>query len=249
MSARVWGPIRALGGAALIALAIALLFPILRDAVIDADAQRSVLVQAVPFVAVFVAVLLLYALVIVLVVRHYNGRIPNRAHSPILGVCMAGIVGGVIMLFQPFHIVGYRFGFVLLLISTLAFILWSHVLPKSARLDASLPPIPRMAQIAGAVAGLLVLGVLAGALISANVPQEPYGERQRAWDRYDEARKADIAARANSEFVSIEIPFLLLLSAFPGALVYFAVREVTAPLFTRTPPEALAFAPARRSQR
>lgn len=247
MNARVWGPIRALGGGAAIAIAVALLFPALRDALISPEARAGVLVQAVPFVAVFIAVLLLYALVIVLVVRHYNGRIPNRAHAPILNVCMVGIVGGVIMLFQPFHIVGYRFGFVLLLISTLAFILWSHVLPKNARLDAALPPIPPLAHLIGAVAGLVVLGVLAGLLISSGVPREPYGERQRAWDRYDETRRADIAARALNEFYTIEIPFLLLLCAFPGALVYFAVREIAAPSFTRTPPEALALSPVRRT--
>jgi hypothetical protein len=33
-------------------------------------------------------------------------------------------------MFQPWSFAGYRFGFLLLFVSTLAFILWSHIVPR-----------------------------------------------------------------------------------------------------------------------
>jgi hypothetical protein len=38
-------------------------------------------------------------------------------------------------MFQPWSFVGYRLGFLLLFLSTLAFILWSHVVPKGAHAE------------------------------------------------------------------------------------------------------------------
>ncbi|MCK6576960.1 MAG: hypothetical protein L6Q98_02515 [Anaerolineae bacterium] len=224
---RYWGPIRALGGWAAIMGIIGFLFPSLRESITDETARNGVLLQAVPFVAFFIAFLLLYALLIVLVARTYNGRIPNRAHNPILSVLIAGILLGVVLLFQPLHIVGYRYGFLLLLVSTFGFILWSHVVPKSARLDMNLPKIAVLQHVAGLIAGAAILIVLTTSAISANTPVEPYGVRQRVWDRYDDARKAEIRDLATSDFNNVEIPFLILLNLFPAVLIYFAVREAS----------------------
>ncbi|MDZ4768524.1 MAG: hypothetical protein SGJ24_05305, partial [Chloroflexota bacterium] len=94
MNIRYAGPIRALGGIALVGIVIAVIFPALRDALIPAESQRAVLIQAVPFVAAFIAVLLLYILVIVLSARRLNGRISNRAHAPITWVLIVGIAAG-----------------------------------------------------------------------------------------------------------------------------------------------------------
>jgi len=44
---------------------------------------------------------------------------------------IAGIVVGVISMFQPWLFIGYKYGFLLLLFSTLAFIVWSHVTPAA----------------------------------------------------------------------------------------------------------------------
>ncbi|MBK8020121.1 MAG: hypothetical protein IPK19_01540 [Chloroflexi bacterium] len=241
---RYWGPIRALGGSALIALIVGLIFPSIRDSVFDESARGAVLLQAVPFVAFFIAVLLIYALLIVIIARTYNGRIPNRAHTPILSVLTAGILFGVVFLFQPAHIVFYRYGFPLLLISTLAFILWSHVVPKSARAALALPRYTTTQQVIGAVAGLAVLVLLVTGAVSANVPIEPYGIRQRVWDRYDDARKAEIADQAVSDFNNVEVPFLIVLNLFPAALIFFAVREASGAFVGGSQPAAVA-SPAR----
>lgn len=219
------GPIRALGGAALIALIIGFVFPLIRDGILDESIRGEVLFQAIPFVAFFICVLLLYILLIVLVARYYNGRIPNRAHAPIVNVLMLGILVGVFLLFQSIHMVGYRYGFLLLLGATLGFTLWSHVVPKSARLDDMLPKLTTVQHAIGLVAAAIVLILLVVAGANANAPKEPYGVRQRQWDRYDEVEKAEVIERVTSDFNNVEMPFLVLFNLFPAALIYFAVRE------------------------
>lgn len=42
---------------------------------------------------------------------------------------ITGIVLGVVSMFQPWFFLGYKYGFLVLLFSTLAFIVWSHVTP------------------------------------------------------------------------------------------------------------------------
>ncbi len=232
MTKRYWGPIRGLGGTALVALVIGLLFPALSNSLFSEEARQGVLILAVPFVAFFITVLMVYMLVITLVVRYYNGRIPNRAHSPILNLLMVGILGGVVCLFQPFHIVGYRYGFILLLGSTLFFILWSHILPKSARLDIDLPKLTSLQHGIGLVAGAVVLIVLVAGAASVNAPREPYGERQRLWDRMSAEEQAAVATAATQDFSGIEVPFLIVLNLFPAALVYFIVREAAGAFVT-----------------
>ena len=134
---RYLSPIKWLGGFALLFLLIGLIFPSLTGGITDQRVRDGVLVNAVPFVTFFIMVLLLYILVIVLVAKRFNGRLPNRAHQPVETLAIAGILFGVIFLFQPFFFVSYRYGFVLLLASTLVFILWSHIAPKSAKADRS----------------------------------------------------------------------------------------------------------------
>jgi hypothetical protein len=55
-----------------------------------------------------------------------------RAERIIIGLMLVGIVG----MFQPFAIDLYRYGFLLLLFSTILFIIISHVTPKAESQDA-----------------------------------------------------------------------------------------------------------------
>jgi len=48
-------------------------------------------------------------------------------------VLIAGIALGVLGMFQPWLFVLFKISFFVLLLSTLSFILWSHVLLKRAR--------------------------------------------------------------------------------------------------------------------
>jgi len=182
----------------------------------------------VPFFAVFIGILLLFALLITLMAMRYNGKVPVRCHSAIERTLVIGILLGVFFLFQPFSIVPYRYGFLLVLISILSFILWSHVVPAGARLTFGLPALGGRQHLIGGLAALTVAVVMSAAIISINAPKEPYGIRDRVWNSYSAERKAEVASAATADFSSVETPFIIILSLFPAAIVYFAVREVAA---------------------
>jgi len=59
-------------------------------------------------------------------------------------VTIGGIVLGVIMMFQPWFFALFSWGFYLLLLATLAFIVWSHVAPadEEEEIAASQPELP-----------------------------------------------------------------------------------------------------------
>jgi hypothetical protein len=191
--------------------------------VFSEETRNAVLIQAIPFVAAFIAVLLTFILLIFIVALRFNGKIPARTYQPLERTIIVGILVGVVLLFQPFHFVGYRYGFLLLLVSLLTFIVFSHVVPKSARAEGA--PFTSTQHLIGIVAGLLVLAALTYSAVSVNAPREPYGLRQRVWDSYDDERKATVAAEATSTFNNVEFPFLIVMNLIPAAAAYFLVRE------------------------
>ncbi len=80
----------------------------------------------------FVAVVVAFIYLVVYAARALSGNIPRRTYSAIEGALIAGILLGVVGMFQPWIQAGYRIGFYLLLLSTLGFILWSHITPQGA---------------------------------------------------------------------------------------------------------------------
>jgi hypothetical protein len=228
MSSKYFGPIKWLGGIAIILFAFALIFPTISNAIFSEDTRKGVLINAIPFFAAFIGIILLFALLIVLTAMRYNGKVPARCHAGIERMLVIGILFGVFFLFQPFTIVPYRYGFLLLLGATLSFILWSHVVPAGARISEGLPPLGTRQQVIGGIAALIVVVVMSAGIISINAPKEPYGVRDRVWNSYSADRKAQVAAAATADFSSVETPFIILFSLFPAAVVYFAAREVVA---------------------
>ncbi len=91
---------------------------------------ENVLLNAIPFILIFVAILLTFIGLIVVVARLLNGRIAASIHRPIEMVLIAGIVLGVVALFQPWTYILYGIGFHVLLVSVLGFTVWSHIVPK-----------------------------------------------------------------------------------------------------------------------
>jgi hypothetical protein len=59
----------------------------------------------------------------------------SRLERAIIGLMLIGMVG----MFQPFLVELYRYGFLLLLFSTLLFIVISHITPRAESSDASGP--------------------------------------------------------------------------------------------------------------
>lgn len=219
------GPVKWLGGIALVMFGIALLFPAIRDSLFNEEARSAVLVQAVPFFGMFVGILLLFILLVIVVAMRFNGKLPYRAYRPVELTIIAGILVGVALLFQPLHFVGYKYGFLLVLASTIGFILWSHIVPRSAQHDAALPPITPVQHIIGMVVGIAIVAALTYSVATLNMPVEPYGVSRRVWASYTPERQADISAQVVSDFRNVELPFLLIFNLFPAIALYLLVRE------------------------
>lgn len=92
----------------------------------------NVLLSAIPFILIFVAILLTYIMLIVIVATSINDLVKPRLYSTIMRVIIACIILGIVGMFQPFAIQLYTYGFVLLFAATLSYILWSHVRPARA---------------------------------------------------------------------------------------------------------------------
>jgi len=188
------------------------------------------LIKAIPFVAVFVSIVLAFACVIVLAAITLNGRVPERSYRPIEAIIIAGILLGVVGLFQGWKLFAYEYGFLLLLFSVLAFMVWSHFEPMPARASRAMPPLDRRAHLVAALAALIAWGVFAALLIPSSRPQEPYGFGKTLWDFKDDAEKAQIKEDAEDEYRTAKAPLLALVSLLPAGLVYFAVRELVPPI-------------------
>jgi hypothetical protein len=118
--------------AAVILLAAGLIANAIRGNQPEEELATNVLLSAIPFILVFVAIILVFMTIVWLAAGRFSGRITERVYRPIETVIIAGIVLGIISMFQPWLFALYKYGFLLLLVSTLAFILWSHVRPRGA---------------------------------------------------------------------------------------------------------------------
>ena len=91
--------------------------------------------QAVYFIVGFVAIIVAFIFFIVFLAKRLNGKVPQSTYNVVEKIIIAGIVLGIVGMFQPWIHLGFRVGFYLVLFSTLAFIVWSHITPKAARYE------------------------------------------------------------------------------------------------------------------
>jgi hypothetical protein len=102
---------------------------------------KNILLGAAPFILIFVSIILTFIAIINMVASVLNNNIDPRLHRIIESIIIAGIVLGVVGMFQPWLLIFYKYGFIVLLISTLSFILWSHILPRSEQRQEDLGTI------------------------------------------------------------------------------------------------------------
>jgi hypothetical protein len=96
---------------------------------------------AVFFVAGFVLMLGAYISFIAVVSARLGPAISPRAYSVVERFIIGGILVGTALMIQPWLPAGLQWGFLLLLFSTLAFIVWSHVAPKRAADESGHPSV------------------------------------------------------------------------------------------------------------
>lgn len=223
------GPILWLGGSALVSLLIGLLFGLVRPALLPESLQGEVIVLAIPFIGIFAAIILVFILAVALLGQRFHRRVPLRTHRPVELTTIAGILIGIVAMFQPWSRSPYQYGFSVLLYATLAFIVWSHVAPRGRADDDARPDFSRRAtSIALAVALVVAALLFAGLAVSAQ-PQEPYGMRQRRWDTLREEQKIEVRSAALREYRLATLPALLVFAALPGLVGFFLVREIVTP--------------------
>ena len=226
---RYRGPIVGLGGSALAAAVIGLLFGPISRAFLSEELQGEVIVLAIPFVGYFAAIILLFILAVALIGQRFHQAVPARTHRPVEFTTIAGILIGIVALFQPLDLSPYRYGFSVLLYATLAFILWSHVAPRRDGEDASLPDFTPRATLIARSSGLLITALLVVGLALSARPAEPYGLRQRRWDAMREEQQQEVIASAQRNYRFITLPALLVYSALPGFAAFFLIREIATP--------------------
>ncbi len=109
--------------------------PFIESRTTEQQRADNVLLNAIPFVLIFVAILLTFILLIIILGSMLNNNVPPRIYKIIESILIAGIILGVLGMFQPWIFVAYKYGFVLLLVSILLFIVWSHVSPRRETLQ------------------------------------------------------------------------------------------------------------------
>jgi lysylphosphatidylglycerol synthetase-like protein (DUF2156 family) len=121
-----------------IAIAVTLILGLVAQPAITAlttEKQRAtnVLLSAIPFILIFVSILLVFISLINMSASVLNDNISPRIHRAIETVLIAGIVLGIFGMFQPWLLILYKIGFLVLLVSTLGFIWWGHIKPSRVR--------------------------------------------------------------------------------------------------------------------
>lgn len=109
--------------------------PVIQSLSTEQQRATNVLLSAIPFVLIFASIIIFFIAFIWLVASALNGQVPATGYRVVETVIIAGIVLGIFGMFQPWLFAGYKYGFLLLLFSTLSFILWSHVTPAGAHAE------------------------------------------------------------------------------------------------------------------
>ena len=86
--------------------------------------------EAIYFVIGFVVVIVGFIFLVATIARKTYEKVPSNVYKIIEGVIIFGIIFGVFSIFQPWIKELYTYGFTILLVSTILFIIWSHVTPK-----------------------------------------------------------------------------------------------------------------------
>jgi hypothetical protein len=91
--------------------------------------NRNALLSGIGFLMVFISTILFYISFIWWLALRLNGKISYKTYRLIEYIIIAGIILGILGMFQPWVFAAFRYGFYLLLLATVAFIAWSHVTP------------------------------------------------------------------------------------------------------------------------
>ena len=107
--------------------------PFIQSQATEEQLSKNVLLHAIPFILIFVAIILAFISLIWLLASVLNNIVSVEFHRPVEAIFIGGIALGILGMFQPWSFAAYRIGFHVLLIATLGFIVWGHIIPKRVR--------------------------------------------------------------------------------------------------------------------
>lgn len=120
--------------AAVILLVLGLIaMQVIPNIVSEQQMARNVILAAIPFILIFASIIVAFMSLVWFIASRLNDNIDEKTYRPIEYILMGGIILGVFLMFQPWVFILFRVGFLILLFSTIGYILWSHVRPKGAR--------------------------------------------------------------------------------------------------------------------
>jgi hypothetical protein len=111
--------------------------PVLRMLFGEERVGSDVLLVAIPFLMIFVPIILGFMALIVFVSKLLEGRVPESIYKIIEYLFVAGIALGIFGMFQPWLFPLFRLGFLVLFGSLLGFMVWSHVLVKRKKREST----------------------------------------------------------------------------------------------------------------
>lgn len=95
----------------------------------------NTIVSGIPFILIFIGIIVAFIDFTIFMATRWNNKLADTIHRPVERLLIIGIVGGIIGMFQPFTVTLYTFGFIVLLISTIGYIFWSHIVPRLTTTD------------------------------------------------------------------------------------------------------------------
>jgi len=116
--------------------------PIIKALTTQKQRNTNVLLSAIPFILIFVAILLVFISLINMSASVLNDHISQRVFLIVERILIGGIAAGIFGMFQPWLMIFYKYGFIVLLVSVLGFIWWSHIKPKRERRQKELASRP-----------------------------------------------------------------------------------------------------------
>ncbi len=96
------------------------------------DPPPNLVTTLAPFMFIFVAIILAFIAFIIFLATALNQKIDPALFRRVEIGLIAGIIIGVVAMIQPFVVVLFGYGFLLLLACTIGFIIWSHLVPRNA---------------------------------------------------------------------------------------------------------------------
>jgi len=125
-------PFRLLIVAAVLVIIALIVSPIV-GGMSDKDKASNVLLTGVPFILTIVAIVLTFIFLIFVAAAVLSGNVSPKVYTIVEWFIIACVVLGVVGMFQPWNLIGYQVGFLLLFFALLAFNVWSHITPKRTR--------------------------------------------------------------------------------------------------------------------